>query len=58
LPTGQQSCHEGPAEAYIVGDHTGCFSEDNLDVGQRFRNAREQSKFEAEFLLADQASRA
>ena len=30
----------------------GCFSEDDLDVGQRFRNAYEQSKFEAECLLA------
>ena len=28
------------------------FSEDDLDVGQRFRNAYEQSKFEAECLLA------
>ena len=39
--------------AYVAGEHAGCFSEDDLDVGQRFRNAYEQSKFEAECLLAD-----
>jgi thioester reductase-like protein len=38
--------------AYIAGDHSGCFSEDDLDVGQRFRNTYEQSKFEAECLIA------
>ena len=38
--------------AYVAGEHAGCFSEDDLDVGQRFRNAYEQSKFEAESLLA------
>jgi thioester reductase-like protein len=38
--------------AYVGGDHGGCFSEDDLDVGQRFRNAYEQSKFEAEALGA------
>jgi thioester reductase-like protein len=38
--------------AYVAGEHAGCFSEDDLDVGQRFRNAYEQSKFEAECLLA------
>lgn len=37
--------------AYVAGEHTGCFSEDDLDVGQRFRNAYERSKFEAETLL-------
>jgi thioester reductase-like protein len=37
--------------AYVAGEHTGCFSEDDLDVGQRFRNPYEQSKFEAECLL-------
>jgi len=39
--------------AYVAGEHVGCFSEDDLDVGQRFRNAYEQSKFEAEQLVAD-----
>jgi long-chain acyl-CoA synthetase len=38
--------------AYVAGEHSGCFSEDDLDVGQRFRNPYEQSKFEAECLLA------
>ena len=37
--------------AYVAGKHTGCFSEDDLDVGQSFRNSYEQSKFEAELLL-------
>jgi thioester reductase-like protein len=39
--------------AYVAGEHVGCFSEDDLDVGQSFRNAYEQSKFEAEHLVAD-----
>jgi thioester reductase-like protein len=34
--------------AYVAGDHRGVFREDQLDIGQRFRNAYEQSKFEAE----------
>jgi thioester reductase-like protein len=38
--------------AYVAGEHTGCFSEDDLDVGQSFRNPYEQSKFEAESLVA------
>ncbi len=38
--------------AYVAGQHTGCFSEDDLDVGQSFRNSYEQSKFEAECLVA------
>jgi thioester reductase-like protein len=38
--------------AYVAGDHRGRFSEDDLDVGQSFRNAYERSKFEAESLLA------
>ena len=37
--------------AYVAGEHAGCFSEDDLDVGQRFRNTYEQSKFEAECLV-------
>jgi thioester reductase-like protein len=37
--------------AYVAGEHAGCFSEDDLDVGQRFRNAYERSKFEAERLV-------
>lgn len=38
--------------AYVAGEHRGCFSEDDLDVGQRFRNAYERSKFEAERVVA------
>jgi thioester reductase-like protein len=38
--------------AYVAGQHRGCFSEDDLDAGQRFRNAYEQSKFEGEQLVA------
>lgn len=38
--------------AYVAGDHPGCFSEDELDVGQGFHNAYERSKFEAEQLVA------
>jgi thioester reductase-like protein len=37
--------------AYVAGQHAGCFSEDDLDHGQRFRNSYEQSKFEAECLV-------
>jgi len=37
--------------AYVAGEHAGCFSEDDLDHGQRFRNGYEQSKFEAECLV-------
>jgi long-chain acyl-CoA synthetase len=38
--------------AYVAGEHTGCFSEDDLARGQRFRNTYEQSKFEAERVVA------
>ncbi len=34
--------------AYVAGITDGTFAESDLDVGQRFRNAYEQSKFEAE----------
>jgi thioester reductase-like protein len=37
--------------AYVAGDRHGCASEAQLDVGQRFRNAYEQSKQEAERLV-------
>jgi thioester reductase-like protein len=43
-------CHI--STAYVAGEHRGCFSEDDLDLGQRFHNAYEQSKFEAELLVA------
>jgi long-chain acyl-CoA synthetase len=37
--------------AYVAGTHAGRFGEDQLDVGQGFRNAYERSKFEAERLV-------
>jgi thioester reductase-like protein len=43
--------------AYVAGDHAGCFSEDELDVGQGFHNAYESSKFEAELLVAEWRAR-
>lgn len=41
--------------AYVAGTHEGEFREDDLAVGQEFRNAYEQSKFEAERLVRAQA---
>jgi long-chain acyl-CoA synthetase len=38
--------------AYVAGEHSGHFSEDELDVGQSFRNGYEQSKFDAESLVS------
>jgi len=43
--------------AYVAGTHRGAFGEDDLDVGQGFRNSYEQSKFEAELLVAEHAER-
>ena len=37
--------------AYVAGDHGGAFYEDDLEVGQGFRNSYERSKFEAERLV-------
>jgi thioester reductase-like protein len=37
--------------AYVAGDHKGTFGEEELDVGQGFRNPYERSKFEAEQLV-------
>lgn len=37
--------------AYVSGRHAGAFGEDDLDVGQEFRNTYERSKNEAERLL-------
>jgi thioester reductase-like protein len=47
-------CHI--STAYVAGDHSGEFAEDQLEVGQRFRNAYERSKFEAELLVRDRSS--
>jgi long-chain acyl-CoA synthetase len=45
----QRFCHV--STAYVAGEHEGEFAEDDLEVGQEFRNAYEQSKFEAERLV-------
>jgi long-chain acyl-CoA synthetase len=37
--------------AYVAGEHRGVFAEDDYDLGQRFRNPYERSKFEAEGLV-------
>jgi len=37
--------------AYVAGTHAGRFTEDDLDVGQEFRNSYEQSKFESEQMV-------
>jgi thioester reductase-like protein len=37
--------------AYVAGEPGGVFREDELSVGQRFRNPYERSKFEAELVL-------
>jgi thioester reductase-like protein len=39
--------------AYVAGTHRGEFGEDDLDVGQGFRNAYERSKFEAELMIRE-----
>ena len=39
--------------AYVSGRHAGVFRERQLDVGQSFRNTYEQTKWEAEHVLAE-----
>jgi nucleoside-diphosphate-sugar epimerase len=41
--------------AYVSGRHAGSFGEEDLDVGQEFRNTYERSKHEAERLLGQAA---
>jgi len=41
--------------AYVAGTHTGRFTEDDLEVGQGFRNTYEQSKFESEQMIRGEA---
>ena len=48
-------CHI--STAYVAGDHTGEFREDQLEVGQDFRNTYERSKFEAERLVRARSNR-
>jgi thioester reductase-like protein len=45
----ERYCHV--STAYVSGTYAGRFREDDLDVGQEFRNTYEQSKFEAEQLV-------
>jgi thioester reductase-like protein len=42
--------------AYVAGEPRRLFQEDELDVGQRFRNPYERSKFEAEQMLRERAN--
>ena len=42
--------------AYVAGEPPGVFGEDDLDVGQRFRNSYERSKFEAEVMLRERGA--
>jgi thioester reductase-like protein len=39
--------------AYVAGQHEGTFEEGQLELGQSFRNTYEQTKWEAERLVAD-----
>ncbi|MEA2398588.1 MAG: hypothetical protein QOK25_2144 [Thermoleophilaceae bacterium] len=43
--------------AYVAGTHAGEFREDELEVGQGFRNSYERSKFEAERLVRSHGDR-
>jgi thioester reductase-like protein len=43
--------------AYVAGDRRGSFAEDDLDVGQGFRNPYERSKFESELLVRSRMDR-
>ena len=43
--------------AYVAGTHEGVFNEDDLNVGQDFRNPYERSKFEAEQLVRGYSDR-
>ncbi|MCI0571147.1 MAG: SDR family oxidoreductase [Myxococcaceae bacterium] len=44
------------SSCYVSGDRVGVIAEDELDVGQGFRNAYEESKFHAERLVQRAAS--
>ncbi|GEM_PF-28564 len=55
--------HEAGAElhhvstAFVCGEHAGAFAEADIDVGQRFRNPYERSKFEGERMLRGECAR-
>ncbi|HTW11408.1 MAG TPA: SDR family oxidoreductase [Solirubrobacteraceae bacterium] len=40
--------------AYVAGTHAGRFCENDLDLGQSFRNSYEQSKYEAERMVREE----
>ena len=54
---GQLARYAHISTAYVAGTHRGEFREEQLDVGQGFRNPYEQSKFEAEQLVRCYAGR-
>jgi thioester reductase-like protein len=55
--SGGLRCFSYISTAYVAGDHLGTFSEEQLDVGQAFRNSYERSKFEAERLVSRTSAR-
>jgi thioester reductase-like protein len=65
MPKFAQLCHHRGglrrfsyiSTAYVAGERAGRFSEDELEVGQSFRNAYEQSKLEAKCLAVRARSR-
>jgi thioester reductase-like protein len=48
---GGLDCYGHISTAFVAGTHDGTFAECDLDLGQSFHNAYEQSKFEAEQLV-------
>jgi len=52
---GGLECFTQISSAYVAGAHRGGFGEGDLAVGQRFRNAYEQSKFGAETLVRERS---
>jgi thioester reductase-like protein len=48
---GGLDCYGQVSTAFVAGDRVGPFAEADLDVGQRFHNSYEQSKFESEQLV-------
>jgi thioester reductase-like protein len=49
---GGLDCYGQVSTAFVAGDHAGRFAETDLNIGQRFHNSYEQSKFESEQLVA------
>jgi thioester reductase-like protein len=50
-------CFSYISTAYVAGDHPGSFGEEQLNVGQGFRNGYERSKFEAEQIVSRTSAR-